>query len=75
MAGAFSAVFTTPILAPGERVKCLLQTQAGDANAVEKSTVDVCKELYAEGGLRSVCRGFAATMARDSVASFFYFSS
>ena len=26
-AGATSAVLTTPLLAPGERVKCLLQTQ------------------------------------------------
>ena len=33
MAGAVSAVFTTPILAPGERVKCLLQVQAGQRSA------------------------------------------
>ena len=27
MAGAFSAVFTTPVMAPQERLKCVLQTQ------------------------------------------------
>lgn len=27
LAGTTSALFTTPIMAPGERVKCLLQTQ------------------------------------------------
>ncbi len=27
LAGAASGLFTTPILAPGERIKCMLQTQ------------------------------------------------
>ncbi len=35
MAGAFSAVFTTPILAPGERIKCLLQVSLENLDASE----------------------------------------
>lgn len=29
LAGATSALLTTPLLAPGERAKCLLQSQVG----------------------------------------------
>ncbi|EGD81452.1 hypothetical protein PTSG_02171 [Salpingoeca rosetta] len=74
LAGATSALFTTPIMAPGERVKCLLQTQ----NAAEKpkynGTMDAFKQLYKEGGLRNVNRGLIATFARDAVGSAVYFS-
>lgn len=28
-AGAFSGIFTTSVMAPGERIKCLLQVQQG----------------------------------------------
>ena len=34
-AGAFSGIFTTSIMAPGERIKCLLQIQQG-GNAPQK---------------------------------------
>lgn len=34
-AGAFSGIFTTTIMAPGERIKCLLQIQQG-GNAPQK---------------------------------------
>lgn len=70
-AGATSAVFTTPILAPGERLKCVMQTQQGQF----KGNADVVKHLYKEGGIRSLTRGLFATCARDSVASAFYFST
>eukprot|EP01099_Mayorella_cantabrigiensis_P004797 TRINITY_DN365_c0_g1_i2.p1 TRINITY_DN365_c0_g1~~TRINITY_DN365_c0_g1_i2.p1 ORF type:complete len:224 (+),score=47.21 TRINITY_DN365_c0_g1_i2:379-1050(+) len=72
-AGATSAIFTTPILAPGERLKCVLQVQKDKTRF--KGPIDVFKALYAEGGIRSVSRGFSATLLRDSVASAFYFSS
>jgi solute carrier family 25 carnitine/acylcarnitine transporter 20/29 len=73
LAGATSGIFTTPILAPGERAKCVLQVQG--PGGPHKGPVDVWKALYKQGGLASVNRGFSATLARDSLASFFYFSS
>jgi len=81
LAGATSGLFTTPILAPGERLKCVLQVQGAKVASGEWAKpkyggpMDVVKKLYAEGGLRSVNRGFFATMARDSLASCFYFST
>lgn len=76
LAGAFSALFTTPILAPGERLKCVLQVQGASNSGAPKYSgpMDVARALYKEGGLRSVFRGSAATLARDGAASFAYFS-
>ena len=73
-AGAFSALFTTPILAPGERAKCALQVQSADKQEFE-GAVDFFKKTYAKEGLRSCLRGFVSTAARDATASFFYFST
>jgi len=76
LAGATSGLFTTPILAPGERLKCVLQVQGQGGNTQQfKGPMDLAKHLYKTGGLRSLNRGFCATMARDSLASMFYFSS
>ena len=77
LAGATSGLFTTPILAPGERIKCTLQVQkpGPDGKLKYNGPMDCAKKLYAEGGIRSLNRGFAATMARDSLASFMYFST
>eukprot|EP00128_Syssomonas_multiformis_P014407 Colp12_sorted_trinity150504_noHs@13358 len=71
LAGATSGLFTTPILAPGERVKCLLQVHQGKFSGPN----EVFKYLYKTQGLKGCTRGFGATMARDSLASAFYFSS
>lgn len=73
-AGAISAAFTTPILAPGERAKCALQVQTKE-NAEFEGAVDFFKKTYAREGLRSCLRGFTSTFARDATASFFYFST
>eukprot|EP00127_Corallochytrium_limacisporum_P002346 Clim_evm2s110 gene=Clim_evmTU2s110 len=64
MAGATSALFSTPILAPGERYKCMRQAHGLGF-----------KEVWEQGGIRSLFRGTTATFARDSLASFFYFST
>jgi solute carrier family 25 carnitine/acylcarnitine transporter 20/29 len=69
LAGATSAVFTTPIMAPGERIKCLQQT-----DKTGRGFVDTVKFVWGEGGFRSLTKGFTATFARDAVASMFYFS-
>eukprot|EP00054_Salpingoeca_dolichothecata_P033264 m.267243 g.267243 ORF g.267243 m.267243 type:complete len:296 (+) comp32667_c0_seq1:139-1026(+) len=76
LAGATSAIFTTPILAPGERIKCYLQVQgAGGKAAKFNGPIDLAKHLYKTGGMASLNRGFCGTWARDSVASLAYFST
>ncbi|KYB29905.1 Congested-like trachea protein [Tribolium castaneum] len=64
-AGAFSGIFTTTIMAPGERIKCLLQIQqASTGPKTYSGPVDVVKKLYKEGGIRSIYRGSGATLLR-----------
>lgn len=74
-AGMLSGVFTTAIMAPGERIKCLLQIQhaAGSGEQKYKGPLDVIKKLYKEGGMRSIYKGTAATLLRDVPASGMYF--
>ncbi|KAG4073163.1 hypothetical protein HA402_002552 [Bradysia odoriphaga] len=74
LAGSFSGVFTTSIMAPGERIKCLLQIQQG-GNQPQKynGMVDCAKQLYKEGGIRSIYKGSVATLLRDVPASGMYF--
>lgn len=71
-AGLVAGVFTTGIMAPGERVKCLLQMQTGE-NKKYNGFTDCVKKLYAEGGIRSVYKGTVATALRDMPASGVYF--
>ncbi|CAL1539273.1 unnamed protein product [Lymnaea stagnalis] len=76
-AGMLAGVFTTVIMAPGERIKCLLQIQQ-EANVNErkyKGPVDCAKKIYKEGGIRSVYRGTMATLLRDVPATGAYFTS
>lgn len=64
-AGAFSGIFTTTIMAPGERIKCLLQIQQGGGTPQKyNGMVDCAKQLYKEGGIRSVYKGSFATLLR-----------
>lgn len=75
-AGMLSGVFTTAIMVPGERIKCLLQVQADSHGPNKyKGPVDVCRKLYREGGIRSIFRGTCATLLRDVPASGVYFLS
>ncbi|XP_077294408.1 congested-like trachea protein [Arctopsyche grandis] len=74
LAGSFSGIFTTAVMAPGERIKCLLQIQQG-GNQPHKynGMVDCAKQLYREGGIRSIYKGTLATLLRDVPASGMYF--
>ncbi|OQV21342.1 Mitochondrial carnitine/acylcarnitine carrier protein [Hypsibius exemplaris] len=74
-AGCLAGVFTTAIMAPGERIKCLLQVQHGHAKPKYSGPIDVIKQLYKEGGVRSIFRGTGATLLRDVPASGVYFMS
>lgn len=72
-AGAFSAVPTTLFMAPSERVKVLLQMQGQGGEQKYKGALDVVRQLYKEGGVRSIFRGTGATLLRDSPGSAAYF--
>ena len=78
-AGAFSAFPMTLITAPFERVKVILQTQSQHLQPGEKPKysggVDVARQLYRQGGVASVFRGSAATLARDAPGSAAYFAA
>ncbi|KAK7927463.1 hypothetical protein PG985_004461 [Apiospora marii] len=78
-AGFFSAIPMTAITAPFERVKVILQVQDQKTKPGEKPKynggLDVVRQLYREGGVRSVFRGSAATLARDGPGSAAYFAA
>jgi solute carrier family 25 carnitine/acylcarnitine transporter 20/29 len=79
-AGLFSAIPQIVITAPFERVKVLLQVQgqktlAPGENPKYSGAVDVVRQLYREGGIRSVYRGSVATLARDGPGCAAYFAT
>ncbi|KAH7064830.1 mitochondrial carrier domain-containing protein [Macrophomina phaseolina] len=79
-AGFFSAIPMTLITAPFERVKVLLQIQGQKQLAPGEKPkysggLDVVRQLYKEGGVRSVFRGSAMTLARDGPGSAAYFAT
>lgn len=70
----------TAITAPFERVKVILQVQGqkplGPGEKPKYSGAgDVVRQLYKEGGIRSVFRGTFATLARDGPGSACYFAA
>nr|CAB3266172.1 mitochondrial carnitine/acylcarnitine carrier protein-like [Phallusia mammillata] len=75
LAGGFSGILTTVIMAPGERIKCLLQIQQSSAEKMYNGPVDCAKKLYKEGGIRSIYRGTVLTLCRDIPASGMYFAT
>ena len=57
-----------------ERIKVVLQVDGQGGRAKQyKGPLDVISKLYQEGGLRSLYRGTAATLARDCPGSTAYF--
>lgn len=67
IAGGFSGVLCTTVMAPGERIKCLLQIQQGGAPKKYDGMIDCAKQLYKEGGIRSIYRGSFATLLRGKL--------
>ena len=74
-AGLVAGVFTTTIMAPGERIKCLLQIQSGGKETKYAGPIDCAKKLYKSGGITSLYKGTMATLLRDVPASGVYFMS
>jgi solute carrier family 25 carnitine/acylcarnitine transporter 20/29 len=69
-AGFFSAIPTTLIAAPFERIKVVMQ--------IDKEVTSfgaTVKKLYAQGGISSIYKGSIATLARDGPGSAAYFAT
>jgi solute carrier family 25 carnitine/acylcarnitine transporter 20/29 len=75
IAGGLSAIPTTLITAPSERVKCLLQIQqASSASSTKyKGMLDCAAQVYKSGGIKSLYRGSMATLLRDIPGSVAWF--
>ena len=62
LAGGFSGLLTTSIMAPGERIKCILQVQQSGNSPLANTfkytgPLDVAIKLYREGGIQSIYKG------------------
>ncbi|KAG7323860.1 hypothetical protein KOW79_013562 [Hemibagrus wyckioides] len=73
MAGMLAGVFTTVIVAPGERIKCLLQVQSTSGQLKYTGPMDCAVKLYKQQGIRSVYKGTVLTLIRDIPSTGFYF--
>ncbi|XP_028141418.2 mitochondrial carnitine/acylcarnitine carrier protein-like [Diabrotica virgifera virgifera] len=66
--GMFSGLCTAPLIAPGDRVKCLLQVQKSFSGPL-----DCVVQLYRKGGVSNIFRGLGATLIRDAPSTGVYF--
>lgn len=71
--GCCAGFFAALIVAPGERIKCLLQTQQDSDQKLYKGPFDCAVKLYKQGGLRSIFKGTLVTILRDIPASGMYY--
>eukprot|EP00541_Cyclophora_tenuis_P001549 CAMPEP_0116564156 /NCGR_PEP_ID=MMETSP0397-20121206/13147_1 /TAXON_ID=216820 /ORGANISM="Cyclophora tenuis, Strain ECT3854" /LENGTH=298 /DNA_ID=CAMNT_0004090709 /DNA_START=21 /DNA_END=917 /DNA_ORIENTATION=+ len=69
LAGSCAGVGLACVLGPSERIKCLMQVD----KTRYSSFMDCATQVYKEGGVRSVFRGFGATVMRDVPGNFGYF--
>uniref|UniRef100_A0A671PVN2 Mitochondrial carnitine/acylcarnitine carrier protein-like n=1 Tax=Sinocyclocheilus anshuiensis TaxID=1608454 RepID=A0A671PVN2_9TELE len=73
LAGMLAGVFTTVIVAPGERIKCLLQIQSSASQLKYTGPVDCALRLYKGQGICSVYKGTVLTLIRDVPSNGVYF--
>nr|XP_061803248.1 mitochondrial carnitine/acylcarnitine carrier protein-like isoform X2 [Nerophis lumbriciformis] len=73
LSGCLAGIFTTVIVAPGERIKCLLQVQVSGRTPKYSGPLDCAKRLYKEQGIRSVYKGTLLTLIRDVPSNGLYF--
>lgn len=74
-AGMLSGLCAAFINAPAERIKCLLQIQRSSSRSQYKGFWDCVRQVYQQGGIRSIYRGILSTLARDIPGSAGYFVS
>jgi len=75
IAGGLSAFPATVVMAPTERIKCLLQVQSHVGGKPQYSgMMDCAVQVYRTGGIRSLYRGTALTLMRDGPGSVAWFT-
>jgi solute carrier family 25 carnitine/acylcarnitine transporter 20/29 len=76
IAGGLSALPTTAVMAPTERIKCLLQVQSHAAGKPQYSGMTDCAlQVYRQGGITSLYKGTALTLMRDIPGSIAWFGT
>ncbi|KAK4874112.1 hypothetical protein RN001_013472 [Aquatica leii] len=73
LSGGVAGFFSTMFMAPGERIKCLLQVQESSGKKLYNGSLDCAIKLYKEGGIRNIYKGTLATLMRDVPASGLYY--
>jgi len=75
IAGGLSAFPATMVMAPTERIKCLLQVQSHAGGKPQYTgMMDCAMKVYKTGGITSLYRGTALTLMRDGPGSIAWFS-
>jgi len=76
IAGGISALPTTVIMAPTERIKCLLQVQSHASGKPQYSGMTDCAtQVYRSGGIKSLYKGTLLTLSRDIPGSIAWFGT
>ena len=76
IAGGISALPTTAIMAPTERIKCLLQVQThGTGKPQYSGMLDCAAQVYRTGGIASIYKGTVLTLMRDVPGSVAWFGA
>lgn len=74
VAGGLSAFPATVLMAPTERIKCLLQIQQASSGPPKyKGMLDCAAQVLKQGGIKSLFKGFLATLLRDGPGSVAWF--
>jgi solute carrier family 25 (mitochondrial carnitine/acylcarnitine transporter), member 20/29 len=72
LAGAWSGLPLAMIFGPSERVKCLMQVNGGPQYSTFANSL---RNIYLEGGVKSLFRGTFSTVLRDVPGNAAYFAS
>ncbi|XP_068198347.1 mitochondrial carnitine/acylcarnitine carrier protein isoform X2 [Antennarius striatus] len=75
LSGCLAGLFSTLTVVPSERIKCLLQIQAGSSKARYSGPFHCAVSLFREQGIRSLYKGTVLTLTRDVPSSGVYFLS
>ncbi|KAE8581813.1 hypothetical protein XENTR_v10019836 [Xenopus tropicalis] len=75
VAGMLAGLSSTVLMAPGERIKCLLQVQSVTLKKTFQGPLDCAQTLYRELGIRGLYRGTLLTLIRDVPSTGVYFMS
>lgn len=72
VSGAIAGAANSIIVGPVEHIRIRLQTQS-DVKKTYNGPLDAARKIYAQGGLRSLYRGFGPTLLRESHGTGAYF--